>query len=338
MPLVAVAVAQHAVGDPRSRRAAGRCPARGSRPGGSARSRDGCGRRRRPSRSPPGTAGGRASGRQDRRRRCRRGCGWSWSGAWGEPDVAAVTAATPRFRSPEPGCPTRSRRVQPADSPAEESERPTPWAATCIAATRRGGVPAQAWAPRCRAPPPPLPRPGSAPPTEQAPRLISSHGGGVVLGEHPAQLPRSTPGWLTVYGVIRVRCDEHLLLHGRRRVGQQHLADAGGVQRQPRADGADDGHRGVAGEAVDVEHLDAVADREVHGGEGGAVEVVQVRRGDVAQAGLHGRQQPDVPEPAPDDVVPRRRTAQRAPRDQLAHQPVRGRARAARRARPARSA
>ena len=118
---------------------------------------------------------------------------------------------------------------------------------------------------------------------------------------------------------------QHRLLHVGRRVGQQHLADPRRVQRQPRADRADDRHRRVAGEPVDVQRLEAVADSEVHGGEGRAVEVVEVGRGQLAEPGVHRREQADVPQPAADDVLPRRRAGQRAPGDQLADEPVGGR-------------
>ena len=83
---------------------------------------------------------------------------------------------------------------------------------------------------------------------------------------------------------------------------EQHLADPGRVQRQPGPDLAHHRHRGVPGQPVDVEHLVAVADREVHGGQRGAVEVVQERRGELPQPGLHRREQPEVPEPPADDV------------------------------------
>jgi hypothetical protein len=53
------------------------------------------------------------------------------------------------------------------------------------------------------------------------------------------------------------------------------------------------------------------------------VQVLQERRGHLAQAGLHRRQQPDVPEPATHDVVAGRRARQQAECGQLADQPVR---------------
>ena len=91
------------------------------------------------------------------------------------------------------------------------------------------------------------------------------------------------------------------------------------------------------GEPVEVEHLGAVAHGEVHGGEGGAVEVMEVRRGHLPQPRLHGREQADVPQPPPHDVLPRRRAAQRTPLAP-ARRPAGGpSARAARPAPPARS-
>ena len=114
-------------------------------------------------------------------------------------------------------------------------------------------------------------------------------------------------------------------LHVRRRVGQQHLPDPGGMHRQPAADGADDRHRRAAAQPVDVEHLGALAHGQVHRRERGAVEVVEVRRGELDEPGLVRGQQPEVPEPTTDHVVTRRRAGQGSPLDQLAHQSVCGR-------------
>ena len=85
----------------------------------------------------------------------------------------------------------------------------------------------------------------------------------------------------------------------------------------------------MAGEPVDVQRRGALADGEVDGRERGAVQVVEVGRGDLAQPGLHGREQTEVPQPSADDVLTARRAGQRAPRHQLADEPVGGRQRQA---------
>ena len=150
-------------------------------------------------------------------------------------------------------------------------------------------------------------------------------GRGVVVAEHPGQLAAQRARL-----VDRVRRDprqvtEHLGLDRGRGMGQEHLAHARGVHRQPRPDRAHHRDGGVPGEPVEVEHLRAVAHGEVHRGQRRAVEVVEVRRGELPQSRLHGREQADVPQPTPHDVLPRLRAAQRAPGDELADEPVRRR-------------
>ena len=83
---------------------------------------------------------------------------------------------------------------------------------------------------------------------------------------------RSRPGSTTVCRVCRVSERSACSTTSRRRRGQQHLADAGRVQRQPAADLADHRHRLAAGDPLDVERgeplpdgqVDGVADRGVH--------------------------------------------------------------------------
>ncbi len=106
---------------------------------------------------------------------------------------------------------------------------------------------------------------------------------------------------------------------------EQHLADPGRVQRQPRADPADHRHRRDPGEPVDVEHLVAVALREVDGRSGGGLQVLEVRRRDLAHLGLHGREQACVPHAPPDDVRPVVQRLQCPSRDEAADDPQRGR-------------
>jgi len=76
---------------------------------------------------------------------------------------------------------------------------------------------------------------------------------------------------------------------------EEHLADSGGVQWEPRADGADHGHRGLPREPVDVESLRTVPDREVHRVPRGGEEVLEERRGDLAQLDVHRRERAEVP-------------------------------------------
>ena len=77
----------------------------------------------------------------------------------------------------------------------------------------------------------------------------------------------------------------------------------------------------------------------MHGGEGGAVEVVQVRRRPSStQPGLHAARAARGPRAAGRHVLARRRRGERAPLDQLADQPVRGRHRQPARSRELRSA
>src|SRR6478735_856785 len=147
----------------------------------------------------------------------------------------------------------------------------------------------------------------------------------VVVALHPGEL--ATEQARLRDGVRRDarQVGEHRPLHLGGRVREQHLADAGGVQGQAGADAADDRHGGVPGEPVEVEDLGAVADGEVDGREGRAVQVVEVRRGQLAQPGLHRGEQAEVPQPPSDDVVAGRGPGQRAPGDELRDQAVRGR-------------
>ena len=106
-------------------------------------------------------------------------------------------------------------------------------------------------------------------------------------------------------------------------VGEEHLAHAGGVHGQPGSGPAHHGDRALTGQPVQVQDPEAVPDGEVDGGQGGGVQVLQERRGDLAQAGLHGCQQRYLPECAADGVVTGRGAGQHAERGQLAGQPVR---------------
>jgi hypothetical protein len=116
---------------------------------------------------------------------------------------------------------------------------------------------------------------------------------------------------------------EDLVPHGRGRVRQQHLPDTGGVQRETAADLAHDRHRRVPRDAVEVEGESAVADGEVNGGQGGAVEVLQERRRDVPEVRLHRRQQAQVPQSPSDHVAALTGAPKRAPVHQLADEAMR---------------
>ncbi len=150
-------------------------------------------------------------------------------------------------------------------------------------------------------------------------------GGRVVVAEHGGELALEGARLGDRVRRHAGQVGEDALLHRGRRVREQHLADAGGVQREPAADGADDRHAGAAAQPLDVQDLGALAHGEVDGGEGGAVQVVEVRRRELDQPGVVRREQAEVPEPAADHVVAVGRPRERAPRDQLADQPVRGR-------------
>jgi len=107
-----------------------------------------------------------------------------------------------------------------------------------------------------------------------------------------------------------------------RRICEEHLADPGRVQGQPRANGADDRHRGLPGEPVDVERLVAVPDREVDGVPGRGVDVLEERRGDLPQLDVHRGEQAEVPQSRPHDVGAVVAPGQRSPGDELLDQPV----------------
>ena len=83
---------------------------------------------------------------------------------------------------------------------------------------------------------------------------------------------------------------------------EQDLPDPGGVQRKPGPGATHDGHRGDAREPVEVEGPVAVALSEVDGRAGDGLQVLQERRGHLAEAGLHRCEEAEVPQPAPDDV------------------------------------
>jgi hypothetical protein len=148
-------------------------------------------------------------------------------------------------------------------------------------------------------------------------------GGGVAVGRNPVELG-AEPGGLG----DRIRGDpaqrgQDLVLHVGGGVGEEHLAHAGGVHGQPASGPADHGDRPLAGQPVHVQDPGAVPDGEVDGGQRRGVQILQERRGHLAQTCLHGRQQPDMPERAADDVVAGRGAGQHAERGQLAGQPVR---------------
>ena len=213
-----------------------------------------------------------------------------------------------------------------------------PWPATCSAATSRARS---------------LPEVGhhDAQRGHHAPRRADRHRhragaqahlldrGRVAVARAPgASWRRSSPGWVIVYGVIRRRSASTAVLHLRRRVREQHLADAGRVQRQPRADAADHRHRRVAGAA----------------GRGRAPRCRRGPRGarwpgwrrtgraGTARRARAARSAPGASSPRsqsrrPTTYSPDGRPGQRAPGDQLADQPVGGRQRQVRAGRPARS-
>ena len=155
-------------------------------------------------------------------------------------------------------------------------------------------------------------------------------GGGVAVPAHAASAGgAAAPGWVTVYGVSRGQVGRAPPTAPRPGRGP-----AAPCRRRSRASAAASRCVLTTGtdacrQPVEVEHLRAVAHREVHGGQRGAVQVVQERRGQLAQPGLHGREQADVPEPAADDVLARGARASAPQVDQLADQPVRGRHRQA---------
>ena len=95
---------------------------------------------------------------------------------------------------------------------------------------------------------------------------------------------------------MRVRSGKHPVLDLRGAYGEQDLADTGAVHRQPASDAADDGHRCPAHHPLQIEHLVALANREVHRGQRRRVDVMQKRLGNLAQSAFDGCQQARVPE------------------------------------------
>ena len=111
--------------------------------------------------------------------------------------------------------------------------------------------------------------------------------------------------------------------HGRGRVRQQHLPDAGGVQRETAADLTHDRHRRVPRDAVQVQGESAIADGEVNGGQGGTVQILQERRRDVPEVRLHRCQQAEVPQSPSDHVAALTGAPKRAPVHQLSDEAMR---------------
>ena len=163
---------------------------------------------------------------------------------------------------------------------------------------------------RCRGRPPPAPAPAGGGPggaagrrrpsaatttgpvrrstwtgtaSEAAPGDISSDVRAYRRRRTSASSRRSRPGSTTVLRVIRVRRAQRLLDDLVRRGGEQHLADAGRVQRQPAADLADDRHRLAPGDPLDVERAEPLAHGQVHGVADRRVHVEQEGRGHLAQ-------------------------------------------------------
>ena len=141
--------------------------------------------------------------------------------------------------------------------PARGRCRGRPPRAPAPAGRGRGGAAGR----RCRAPPP---RPAPARPLD-----LHRHGQrgrarrhllrrpGVPRRRTSASSRRSRPGSTTVCRVIRVSDAERLVDDLVRGGGEQHLAHAGRVQRQPAADLADHRHRLAAGDPLDVERAAA---------------------------------------------------------------------------------
>ena len=147
---------------------------------------------------------------------------------------------------------------------------------------------------------------------------------------HPAQLLAQPAGLGD-----RVRRDpgqvgQHRGLHLVRRVREQHLADPGRVQRQPRADPADHRHRRVPGQPVDVERL-ACRRATARCTVASVAPYRSCRNGDATwrSPACTGASRPRSHSRRPTTYSPVGRPGQRAPPTQLADQPVRGRQRQA---------
>ena len=156
-------------------------------------------------------------------------------------------------------------------------------------------------------------RPATGTASDAAPGDISSDVRAYRRRRTSASSRRSRPGSITVCRVIRVSERSTCSTTSCGADGEQHLADAGGVQRQPAADLADHRHRLAAGDPLDVERAEPVADGEVHGVADRGVHVHEERRRDLAQLELHRRQQAEVPELAADLVAAVRRAGRARP-------------------------
>ena len=276
----------------------------GCRPGSGPRRSPASGSRSRPSRRRPGRAGGTSS----------RPAGpapmmatWVRMPLSQRPSGASAgKPALPLSGSQSAGC---------GRCPAPPPAGPTP----------AGPGPAAGPAPRCRARPPPRPPVAHRHRHRAGAQAHLLAGGGVAVAADPAQLLEQPAGLGDGVRGDPGQVAQHLGRTVLRRVGQQHLADAGGVHRQPRPDLADHRHRRVPGQPVDVEHL------ECRRGPPGARWRAWRRRGRAGTARRPGaaRSAPGRAARGPRSAGrPRTRRSSRRTRaphaDQLADQPVRG--------------
>ena len=154
------------------------------------------------------------------------------------------------------------------------------------------------------------------------------------LGQRPPQVSRGDD---RVGGVAAQPGGDGLEEQALRPVGQQHLADRGGVQRQPAAAAGAHRHRAAPRELLDVERLGAVEDGEVDVLVGRLVQVVHERQGDLAQRLAARGQRADLPQPQADPVARRPPPAPGRPRPPAPRPAGRSSTPAGRSAPPARS-
>ncbi len=102
---------------------------------------------------------------------------------------------------------------------------------------------------------------------------------------------------------LREPAGDDLLEHRRRREGEHDLAGGGDLDRQPAGDAGRQLHRTVAGDLVDVQHVEAVTDRQVHGLAGDRVQFLQERQRGLAQDALRRNELSQFEQPQAQPVV-----------------------------------
>jgi hypothetical protein len=115
-----------------------------------------------------------------------------------------------------------------------------------------------------------------------------------------------------------------IFLHIRRRVGEQHQADPGGIQRESAADAGEDANRVPSGQPLDEDDLETITDRELYVFVRDIVEIFHVRKRYLTEPKPTGCERSDFPKVQADVVKTVVVPFERAPVGQILDDPMGG--------------